>query len=92
MNKSRLLAFVCLCTTVFCLATPVNAMSERVNNPIQPHHQQTVSDNAPAIRGNQAIENNSLFTSMSGISDETWLFCSAMLALAGIIIVHKATH
>ena len=92
MKKVRLLAMVYLSATVFYLAIPANAMNERASSPVPPPYQQGVSDKTPASPEKQAAENNSLFAGTSRMTDEAWLFCSAMLALAGIFIIHKTAR
>lgn len=90
MKKEHLLHMVYLSATVFYLAAPANAMNEHASSPVQLPYPQMVSDKAAVFHEKQTGEDNSLFDSATGMSDEAWLFCSAMLALAGIFIVHKA--
>jgi len=92
MPKSRLLATTCLCATAFFLATPVTAMNEPGNSSMQFTHQVTVSDSTATSAGEQAIESDDNFLNTAIMSDEAWLFCSALLALAGIVIIHKTTQ
>jgi len=92
MKKQHLLAAAVLCTAVSCLATPVSAMSESNNDPVQFTHRAEISAGLPMASGKQAAGNNSVSSGVSGISDEAWLLCSALLGLAGIVIVYRTGH
>ena len=92
MKKQHLLAAAALCTAVSCLATPVSAMSETDNDPVHFTHRETVGDHLSIASGKQAAENNIVSSGISGMSDEAWLLCSALLGLTGIVIVYRTTH
>ena len=92
MKKQHLLAAAILCTAVSCLATPVSAMVTADNDPVHFTHRETVRDHSPMVSGKQAIGNDSVFSEISGMSDEAWLLCSALLGLAGIVIVYRTAH
>ncbi len=88
MNKLRLLCLATLCMTGASLASPVTSIGEIVNNPVL----LPISDSVAAISEKQSVDNNNLLVESSGMSDETWLLFAAMLALAGIVIVHRTSH
>lgn len=92
MKKQHLLAAAVLCTAASCLATPVSAMSENDNDPVQLTHRETVSAGLPAASGKQAAESSMVSTGTAGMSDEVWLLCSALLGLTGIFIAYKTAH
>lgn len=92
MKNARLLCMVYLGAAVFYLATPANAVNAQAGNPVRPPYQQMVSGKAAVLPAKPVVENNSLPADASGISDEAWLFFSAMLALGGIFIVHRTAH
>jgi hypothetical protein len=89
MYTFRHLATAFIYAAVVFLATPAYAISEPVNSPAQPHHQEAVSNSASTFAVNHSADNDSIFTDSTVLSDELWLVFSAMLALAGIIIVHR---
>ena len=88
MNKLRLLALATLCMTGVSMANPAIATGEITDNSTLP----PVSDTAAVISIRQPVENNKLLVDTSGMSDEVWLLFAAMLALAGIVIIHKTSH
>ena len=89
MNKFRHLATAFIYAAVVFLATPAYAISEPANSPAQPHHQEAVSNSASTFATNQSADNYSIFTDNAVLSDELWLVFSALLALAGIIMVQR---
>ena len=87
MNKLRLLALATLCMTGVSMANPAVATGDAANNPVL----LPLSDSVVAVSEKQSVDSK-LLVDTSGISDETWLLFAAMLALAGIVIVHKTSH
>jgi len=88
MNKLRLLSLATLCMTGVSLASPAITLNEAVNNPIL----LPISENVASIPDKQSVDSINSLVESSGISDEAWLLFAAMLALAGIVIVHKTSH
>ena len=92
MKKHHLLAAAALCTAVSCLAIPVSAMSKSDNEPVHFTHRETVRDDLPTASEKRAADNNIASSGISGMSDEAWLLCSALLGVTGIVIVYRAAH
>jgi hypothetical protein len=90
MNTLHRLATTLIYAAVVFLATPAYAINEPVNSHAQPRHQEAASNSAATSAANQSADNYSIFTNSTVLSDELWLVFSAMLALAGIIMVHRA--
>jgi len=90
MNTLHRLATTFIYAAVVFLATPAYAINEPVNSPAQPRHQEATSNSAATSAANQSADNYSIFTNSTVLSDELWLVFSAMLALAGIIMAHRA--
>ena len=89
MNTLHRLATTFIYAAVVFLATPAYAINEPVNSPAQPRHQEAASNSAATSAANQSADKHSIFTNSVVWSDELWLVFSAMLALAGIIMVHR---
>ena len=89
MNTLHRLATTFIYAAVVFLATHAYAINEPVNSPAQPRHQEAASNSAATSAANHSADNYSIFTDSTLLSDELWLVFSAMLALAGIIIVHR---
>jgi hypothetical protein len=89
MNTLHRLATTLIYAAVVFLATPAYAINEPVNSHAQPRHQEAASNSAATSAANQSADNYSIFTNSAVWSDELWLVFSAMLALAGIIMVHR---
>ena len=89
MNTLHRLATTFIYAAVVFLATPAYAINEPVNSPAQPRYQEAASNSAATSAANHSADNYSIFTDSTLLSDELWLVFSAMLALAGIIIVHR---